>query len=120
MKRICGGWWSLVAWMTGCGGQQSRIRAVPVEFQSLYTMFTLHCLSTGYRRDLPTPDAKREQVLWSNRGVVFAVKLELQGHDLHCGRGGVCTSKDSLLGAEASGELFFMGSRRISLQTNEA
>lgn len=79
MKKICRLWRSFL--LLGCldrgdsnltlGRFQKIVTVILWSFHSAY-------LSTCYPGDLPTPDAKREKVLWSNRGVVSAVKLEMK------------------------------------------
>lgn len=79
MKRICRGWWSLLLRVCLDPGVSNPTlgqfqKTVAVIFQSSRAA----CLSKCYPGDLPTPGAEREKVLWSNRGVVSAVKLEMK------------------------------------------
>lgn len=79
MKRICRGWCSLL--LLGCldlGVSSPTLWRFQKRVTVILQSFHSACLSMCYPGDLPTPDAKREKVLWSNRGVVSAVKLELK------------------------------------------
>ena len=69
---------SIATWVPDQGVSNPTLGQFQKTVTIILQSFHSACLFTCYPGDLPTPDAKRENVLCSNRGVVSAVKLEIK------------------------------------------